>query len=267
MLKMKTRQIALALILLLSINVSIAALSDYSNAAGTASISMVPSSSELTSSLIGQTLTVNLTIQNVQNLWQWATEITWDPQVLNYSSAQEGPFLSSAGQTLFPFVADEAARNGHIRDVSSTVMSTSSANGSGTLLMLNFKVIAAIQTTINFNVTYLLAPYNETLQENPSIPFTKSNLTLTASATEPTPTVTPSASPSTSPTATPSESPSTSPTATTVPSGTQSPEPSSTPTGTASPSGLSSEVLIIVGAGAVIAVVIGLGAFMQRRKS
>jgi hypothetical protein len=271
MFNMQKRRFAIALILVLIATAFFTTIPQRSNAADNATLRLVPSTTELTSSMVGQTITVNLTIQNVQKLWQWAAELTWDPTVLNFTKLEEGPFLSSIGSTIFPFAADEATRNGHIREVSSTLMSTSTANGSGLLMTITYKVVSAKATEITLNVTSLKEPSDPNAADpyNPPIAHTDYGTTLTSSSATPTPTTSPS--PTILPTETPSANSSPSPTVTTLPTNLPSSTASqsqttTTSTNDSSSGGISNEILIIVGAGAVVAVVIGIGAWVQRKK-
>ncbi len=44
---------------------------------------------------LNEQFTVNIDISNVQNLWGWAVNVTWDTNYLTLISKQEGSFLSS----------------------------------------------------------------------------------------------------------------------------------------------------------------------------
>jgi hypothetical protein len=231
-------------------------------------IRLVPSVSELNNSMIGQTITVNLTIQNVQKLWSWTAAITWDPTVLNCTKIQEGSFLSDVGTTLFPPPVTET---GKIREATSTMLSTDTANGNGTLLIITYKVLSVKTTELSLNVSRLREPSDPQSQTEyfPPITHTDYGTSLTAATVSPTPTTT--IEPTPIPTETPETSPSNPPTETISPSISPSPSASLTPSTSLIPTdstgSVSRDVLIIVGAGAVIAVVVGLGAFIQRRKS
>ena len=50
---------------------------------------------------LNQQFTVDINISNVQNLWGWAINVTWDTNYLTLVSKQEGDFLSSQYPTLF----------------------------------------------------------------------------------------------------------------------------------------------------------------------
>ena len=50
---------------------------------------------------LNETFTINIDISNVQNLWGWALNVTWDTNYLTLLSKQEGSFLSSHTRRLF----------------------------------------------------------------------------------------------------------------------------------------------------------------------
>lgn len=102
---------------------------------------------------MGQTFEIDLSISNVQGLWLWTANITWDPSYLNLTSVTEGDFLTSqVGATLF-FNTPVNSPNGfcQINDASE---SSSVASGSGILAVLKFLTVQRCQqTTISSNVT------------------------------------------------------------------------------------------------------------------
>jgi PKD repeat protein len=116
---------------------------------------------------INQVFEVNITVQNVQNLWQWSTMVTWDPNVLNIvGNPLEGDFMKTNNNqdldTLFvaaPVNAtsklyDNAA--GTLPEVSCTLLGDGSASGNGVLATLKFKIIKpAVESRINLVNTYL----------------------------------------------------------------------------------------------------------------
>ena len=99
-------------------------------------LALAPSS--YTAQNIGQNLTLNITIANVENLWSWKTRITWEQDVLSLVKRPvEGPFMRSAGSTLF---LSSPAKNGTITEISDTFTSAVEVSGNGTLATLVFRV-------------------------------------------------------------------------------------------------------------------------------
>ncbi len=122
--------------------------------------------SKITLTEVGQTFQVNITISNVQNLYQWETNVTWDPTVLALEGRPtEGDFFSSQdlGETLF-LAAD--ARNGSIPGMASALMQMSTgASGSGTVATLTFRALkVTVESPINLKPedTHLSAPEVDT---------------------------------------------------------------------------------------------------------
>jgi hypothetical protein len=118
-------------------------------------ISLTPS--QITATQLNQIITVNVTISNVQNLWVWDAEITWDPTYLNMTSLPtEGNFMTQAGSTLFLPVS---LKSGLEPDISDTMLETYGVNGSGVLATLQFQVIGnAVGTPITIEDITLTAP-------------------------------------------------------------------------------------------------------------
>lgn len=118
-------------------------------------ISISPSSSTLPQSQIGANFRINITISGVTSLWSWKVRLNWNPNVLNFTNIDNGPFLESAGSTLFP---PPPQRNGSLTEISDTLLKNSSVSGSGTLATVTFKILAAGQSDITLNETELLGP-------------------------------------------------------------------------------------------------------------
>jgi len=129
-------------------------LAGLARGAGT-TISINPSSSTLSQSQIGTSFQINISISDVTNLWSWKVRLNWNPDVLNVTNVEEGPFLKSVGATLFP---PPPQRDGYLTEVSSTLLSNSSASGAGILAAVTFKVLASGQSDITLNETELLQP-------------------------------------------------------------------------------------------------------------
>jgi hypothetical protein len=131
-----------------------------SNTTPTATSSATPvvkiSPSSLQIHEVGETIQANIAVENVVNLWQWETSLSWDPATLNFTGIQEGPFLKSSGETLFePDFANY--KNGNLT-VSNVLRSASSVNGSGVLATVTFNVLAVKSTTIQLYDTVLSEP-------------------------------------------------------------------------------------------------------------
>jgi hypothetical protein len=117
----------------------------------TTSISLVQNPRVVSS--VGPTFNVTLAVTNVSKLWSWKVRVTWDPLVLNLTrNPIEGSFLKSVGSTWF-VVAPRSA--GEIPEMSSTILSSKSANGTGALAYLTFRVLnPSIYRTTMINITY-----------------------------------------------------------------------------------------------------------------
>lgn len=226
---------------------------------------------------IGSELKVNVTIENINGLWQWILSgVVWDPTVLNLTNAQEGPFLASSGAAstlFFTFPPLSSIDQGLLSEVSDVIVDSHpgvqpNANGSGVLAVLTFKILSVKNSTIQLNQTQLnsVNEYN-----NGTIPITHSkmdgsirviqpannnstNNTNTESTTIDSTTTDPSTTGSTSPDTSPN---------TTDSNSTDSTQPASS--GSNEPQPELSAVYAIVGAGAVMAVLIAVAVFIRRK--
>ncbi|MCW4005182.1 MAG: PKD domain-containing protein [Candidatus Bathyarchaeota archaeon] len=121
-----------------------------------------------TATEVGEVFTMNMTISDVEDLWAWHTEITWDPDCIELLEAPiEGEFLTDSSTTLFVTMDPS---NGTINSgVTSTILSSKTGvSGSGVLASFNFKVIKQCSGTpvTLFNIS-LRSPNT---QGNPSFP-------------------------------------------------------------------------------------------------
>jgi hypothetical protein len=134
---------------------------------GTPTIRINPASQELPDTIVGQTFGVNITINDVTDLWAWKVRLNWNPQILNITNVQEGPFLQSAGNTLFIWsgLGATTINQGYIREISCNLLVATGASGSGVLATLTFKVLAAGTSDITINETELLS----STDDNPPI--------------------------------------------------------------------------------------------------
>lgn len=124
---------------------------------------------------------VTLNISNVQGLWGWDANVTWNPQYLNLTQVTEGDFVQSQVGTTFFVNTPLNAITGkcEIDDAAST---SDSANGTGVLVTLTFQIASRFtQTTISAN--FVLEGVAPTI-ENPN----------GSSSTGPNPIITPTSS-------------------------------------------------------------------------
>ena len=128
-------------------------------------LSFSPSTISATQS--GQTFNLTMGISNVQNLWGWTANITFDSAFINFVSASEGPFLDSQGATSLFLktpthhyvdaysnieTLDQLSLNEAID--SATGGEQDSVSGSGTLAILKFEIVnQTSSTSISFSAT------------------------------------------------------------------------------------------------------------------
>ena len=201
----------------------------FSQASTTPTLTVDPATQQFPSAKIGDTIQVNITINDVQNLWLWdITDIKFNSAIINLTGVTEGPFLQKAGQqTIFVTAAFTGKtdpnywpRQGHINDTTAAILSSTGVNGSGVIETLTFKVLSLGTSQIGFGQINLEQP-NIDPNELLLIPSNAVNATVTLGGS------TPSNSPLPTPTASPtgSQSPMGSPSSTPIPTAPEFPLP------------------------------------------
>jgi len=98
----------------------------------------------------GATFYVNLTITNVNNLYGWQVNVTFNPNILNVASTDEGPFLKQVNETV---VMKRVNNEGGFLLLSSSFTvpyPTQGATGSGLLATVTFTVKGQGASSLNF---------------------------------------------------------------------------------------------------------------------
>ncbi len=150
---------------------------------------------------LNQAFTLNIQISNVQNLWGWAVNVTWDSKYLSLQGKKEGTFLSDQMTTGFgatntfnftdPYHNSDTYKG--IKLSCSGMSSTDgiiqdSVSGSGVLATLTFQIVNQTQSTpVTLTVENLLGPVNiptaghDTTGTNPPIPLSSISSTTAVS--------------------------------------------------------------------------------------
>jgi hypothetical protein len=124
------------------------------------------------SSIIDPTLTINSTFTihvkliQIEELYSWSANITWDPTILEVTRIDEGDLLSQGGTYQTTFNSEPNNQQGYAL-VNCTLEGepqTASANGTGILFYITFKVKAGGETKFQLKDTKLFNYYNEELQ-------------------------------------------------------------------------------------------------------
>jgi len=131
-----------------------------------------PLPTTINQSQIGQTITLNIMVSNVTDLYTWQAGMTFNPAVFNCALApapgnsatngttalREGPFLQTGGYTLW--VNTAMTEDGVIPYVGCTLTgpTTPGVSGGGVLATVEFVVIGAGATNIHLTNVMLLDP-------------------------------------------------------------------------------------------------------------
>ena len=121
---------------------------------GPTTVSVDPASIQLQNAKIGQTIQVNINVTNVHNLWGWELDyLSFNPQVLNLTQVQEGPFLKTGGSTFFLSTLNDASwvQDGILPSTNDAINVNATTHGSGIILTLTFTVLAAGASQIMIN--------------------------------------------------------------------------------------------------------------------
>ncbi len=135
------------------------ALASSAKAQETPTISIDPPTYEVAESEIGETFTINITLNDVTNLWSWKVRVDWNPEILNFTETAEGPFMNNTDDTLFLWANNwTAIEEGYIPEISCTLQSSVSVNGSGVLATVTFKSLSPGTSNITLTETVLKEP-------------------------------------------------------------------------------------------------------------
>jgi len=162
----------LLLILIVALIIPAIPYAETANAQTSQSPSVFLDPAKYNATQVNEQFTVNIDISNVQNLWGWAINFTWDTNYLTLISKQEGSFLSnqSSSTQFVPLptltisgedLADTYKEGQLTCDISSANANglEDSASGSGVLANMTFQVIRQTQSTpITLGVQYLKGP-------------------------------------------------------------------------------------------------------------
>jgi len=123
---------------------------------------------------VGDSFTVNVTVENVENLFAWQIAMYYPSSVLNGTQVDEGPFLKAGGSTNFMIVNFTDTYNatyGYLL-VGDVLLSALTVNGSGTLATVTFKAVATGPCALNIDTTDKLFPTQLLDFDLKNIPFT-----------------------------------------------------------------------------------------------
>lgn len=109
-----------------------------------ATIRVVPASSTVQN--VGLTLSVNVTVENAENLFAWAFKLYYPNDILNGTDAAQGPFLKTDGNQpafiVFNFTDGYNATYGFLDVLCTRTGNVSGLSGNGTLATITFKSVS-----------------------------------------------------------------------------------------------------------------------------
>ena len=106
---------------------------------------------------VGDTFTLNLSVENVFDLAGWQFDIAFDPTVIEAVEVNEGDFLKAEGSTTFFQGGTIDNATGKITKLSSARLNEDGVSGTGTLLSVMFTAKTAGQTQLKLENFQLAA--------------------------------------------------------------------------------------------------------------
>jgi hypothetical protein len=143
----------------------------------TATTTTVYVNPQLTTTQIGETFSINISITQVTNLTAWEIKLYYLNTILNGTKATEGPFLKTAGSTFFWVLSltdNYNATHGLIHLTCTLTGTGPGATGDGTLATITFKAKNGGNTPLTLTSTKLLDAQDPTQQ----IPHTTTDGTV-----------------------------------------------------------------------------------------
>lgn len=86
---------------------------------------------------VGESFTINIKVTEVGGLYGWQIKLYYNPNVLNATGIDEGPFLKTQGETLFNFTFNQM--QGQVAAFDTLIGDVPGASGTGVLLTITFK--------------------------------------------------------------------------------------------------------------------------------
>jgi len=105
---------------------------------------------------VGDVFSVNVNVTNVVNLTAWQLNIYYLNAVINCTNVAEGPFLETGGETYFGQNITNNYNSTYGRVLAySTLLGTTSVNGSGVILTVTFEALSEGNTALELANTKL----------------------------------------------------------------------------------------------------------------
>jgi hypothetical protein len=168
--------------------------------------------------VVGQTITISIQLNNVQNLYGIDVTLTWNTALLSFQTNSNQTFLGVANGVLngtevpISVVLDSASQAaGEFHLVATSVYPDAAFSGSGTIATLKFTVTGAGKSSLTLNSTlanYAPGGISEPIAHNDLSGTVDAASSSSSPSTSPTPLSSSSSSPSSSPSSSLSPSPS-----------------------------------------------------------
>jgi len=115
---------------------------------------------------LNELISVGIAAANVTNLYSAPFVLKYDPAILNFEGASEGPFLKNDGKPTY-FQASSAKQSGQITVNLSRIGNAGGINGSGTLVSMIFKAKSRGSSNLGFATVHFTDPGGKLLEVTP----------------------------------------------------------------------------------------------------
>lgn len=106
---------------------------------------------------VDETFTIDIKVTDVNDLYGWEFQLSYDGTIINCTDVVEGSFLSSGGSTWFKNITlDNTAGSGLVWFTCTLLGDVSGVTGNGVLATLSFKVLAEGSCTLDLHDTKLV---------------------------------------------------------------------------------------------------------------
>jgi len=114
--------------------------------------------------IVGEEVTFNVMITNVEGLFGFQFDVNYNADVLEFVRAKEGTFLSNSGETQTYCIGYDASSPGLVENVVCTRLGGGPVDGDGLLETLTFKAVNQGSSDITLSNIKLAKPTTENIE-------------------------------------------------------------------------------------------------------
>lgn len=111
----------------------------------------------------GDTLAINVTVNNLSNVYGIGFDIDFDSSKLSYDGYVSGNYLEKGGNTVNYIITTQSGNSGKLIAGISRLGSVGGISGSGMMVTLKFKVVSAGSTSLTFSNNVVMDSSNQSI--------------------------------------------------------------------------------------------------------